>query len=252
MNFDPFKDLDKIIAAAPGDGQQDKGVVIVQGRFDPDKIQAAAEKAARDHKDMFTIRTGPLGRDMVTYYEIKIGEPGQLVFAAAGKSILFAAPSKDYLLNALKTARDNTRPSVLTNKDFAGLVKTLDDKQSLSFAMPGHALSQGPLADLPIKEDLAKISSITGGITITDGIKVEVAVSVKTADDVKALHKRIDEGLQTGVMLLSLAAMNQAELRPLLEMVQSIKTAANDKIVTIKGEADAGMIDRLINSAPGK
>ncbi len=44
LGFDPFKDLDRVIVAAPGGAEQDRGLLIAHGRFDLDKFRAKAEQ----------------------------------------------------------------------------------------------------------------------------------------------------------------------------------------------------------------
>lgn len=255
LNFDPLKDLDKIIAAAPGDSNQEKGLAIALGRFDPDKIKATAEKAAKDHPDIFTIREATIGQDKVSYLEIKGGAgPGiyQTTFAAvASKNVVFASPSREYLFDALRSASNGASAS-LANKNFAELLKGFDDKHSLWLATAGDLTKGEFAAALPIKDELAKLSAITGSVTVTDGVKLEVALIAKTADDAKALNTKISQGLQTVIALVALAAMNQPELQPLVDFAKSIKTTANDKTVTIRGELDAAAIDKLIKAAQGE
>src|SRR5439155_24882163 len=53
LNLDPLKDIDKVLVAAPASGEQDKGLVIVHGRFNLDKFKARADKAAKDNKEIF-------------------------------------------------------------------------------------------------------------------------------------------------------------------------------------------------------
>jgi len=56
LGLDPLKDIDKLIVAGPAaDADQEKGIIIVRGRFDLDKLKAAAEKAAKDDKDAIKI-----------------------------------------------------------------------------------------------------------------------------------------------------------------------------------------------------
>src|SRR5262249_47295568 len=40
LGFDPFKDLDRLTVAGPGGTEQDRGLIIARGRFDPDKFKA--------------------------------------------------------------------------------------------------------------------------------------------------------------------------------------------------------------------
>src|SRR5262245_26296080 len=208
LGLDPLKDIDKVIVAAPATGEQDKGLVIVHGRFNLDKFKARAEKAAKDNKDTFKIlkvKDGQGGEH--TVYEVAVSAQGnsQTFFAGfADRTTLLAAPAKDYLIDALRV-KDATKVR-LKNQTFQDLITKADAQQSLSIATTGEALAKSQLAD-PIKEFLPKINDVVGGITLTDGIKMEFAVATKKAGDAKMIQEQIDKGLGYAKVLLNLAAM---------------------------------------------
>src|SRR5262245_14511283 len=222
LGLDPFKDIDKIIGAGPASGEQDKGLLIIHGRFDLDKFRARAEKAAMDNKDVFKIlkvKDGQGGEH--TVYQFAFPNPGtgmdQAMFAGfASKNTVLAAPSKDYLIDGLKV-KAGAKPA-LKSKAFQELLAKVDDQQSMYFAAVGEVLTKPPFSDLPVKDQLAKITALAGGFTITDGIKMEITVSTKEAADARMLKDKLTEGLNTGLALLALAAMNQKELAPLLDV----------------------------------
>lgn len=248
LNLDPLKDIDKIIGAGPASGEQDKGLIIIHGRFNLDKFKARADKAAKDNKDIFKIhqvKDGQGGRHTIYEFTLPVQGNNQPFFAGfAGRTTLLAAASKDYLIDGLK-AKDATKVK-LKNKAFQDLLTHMDDQQSFSFATVGEALTKSPLAELgPVKDLLPKISAAAGGFTLTDGIKMEFSLSTKQAADAKMLKEKIDEGLTTATVLIGLAVMQQKELAPLLEVVKSIKPTARDTTVTLKGEVSGETLNKL-------
>ncbi len=255
LGLDPFKDIDKIIAAAPAKAEQDKGLIIIHGRFDVDKFKARAEKAAKDNKDVFKIQTVKDGAGGAhTVYEVKVPNPQggeQTLFTGiAGKGTILAAPSKDYLVDALRVKPDATKAQ-LKSKAFQELLGRLDEQQSLAFAgLVTEELLKSVPSELPIGDVLKTVTAAAGGITLTDGIKLEIVVSTKEAADARSLKEKVGEGLNTGLALLALAAMNQKELAPLLEIVKSIKTTSKDNMVTIKGEVTGETLQKLAPKDP--
>ncbi|HKB36087.1 MAG TPA: hypothetical protein VKD72_06510 [Gemmataceae bacterium] len=247
LGLDPLKDIDKIIVAAPATGEQDKGLVIVHGSFKLDKFKTRAEKAAKDNKDTFKIhkvKDGQGGEH--TVYEIAVSAQGnsQTFFAGfADRTTLLAAPAKDYLIDGLKV-KDATKVK-LKNQAFQDLLAKADDQQSLSIATTGEALTKSQLAE-PIKEFLPKINAVVGGITFTDGIKMEFAVATKKPVDAKQIQEGIEKGLGTAKILLNLAAMNMKELAPVVGIVESIKINTKEATVTIKGEVSGETLNKLI------
>jgi hypothetical protein len=56
LGFDPDKDLDHVILAAPlNPGDDDRGLVVVHGKFDLDKFKKKAETTAKDNADILKI-----------------------------------------------------------------------------------------------------------------------------------------------------------------------------------------------------
>jgi hypothetical protein len=249
LNLDPLKDIDKVIAAAPASGEPDKGLFIVHGRFNLDKFKARAEKAAKDNKENFKIQKVKDGQGgEYTVYEISgpIQGNNQTVFAGfASRNTLLAAASKDYLIDGLKV-KDATKVR-LKNKAFQELLSHMDEQQSFSFATVGEVLTKIPLLTQfdAVKDLLPKISAVSGGFTITDGIKMEFAFNTKQTADAKLLKEKLDDGLTTANAFIGLAAIQKKELAPLMEIVKSIKLSARDSTVTIKGEVSADLLDKL-------
>ena len=250
LGLDPFKDIDRLLIAGPAGGEQDKGLVVVRGRFDLAKIRARAEKEAKDNKDSFKIQKVKDGQGGEhTIYKFKLPNPqgGEVDMYAgfAGKTVMLAAPSKDYLIDGLKVKPDATKVR-LKSKAFQELLNSVNEQQSISMAIIGDALTKSPLNDLPIKDVLAKITAVAGGFTVTDGIKMEFNVATKEAADAKDLKEKLAGGLNTALAFLALAAMNQKELAPLLDVVKSIKTTSKDKTLTLKGELPAEALNKWL------
>ena len=101
LGFDPFKDLDRILIAAPGGTEKDRGLVIVHGRFDVAKFKAKAEKVAKDDAEHLKIHKILGGKHLL--YEVNVPDLDDPLFVAlAGRDTLLASPGKDYVVDALK------------------------------------------------------------------------------------------------------------------------------------------------------
>jgi hypothetical protein len=61
LGFDPFTDLDSVTVAGPGGHDKDRGLIVVRGRFDADKIKARAAQAAKDDPDSSRSARSPTG-----------------------------------------------------------------------------------------------------------------------------------------------------------------------------------------------
>jgi hypothetical protein len=242
LGFDPFTDVERVIAARPAGAEQDRGLLIVHGKFDLDKFLAKAELVAKDQPDVLKVHkvaNGAGGKFLV--YEVALGEQAPPVFVALpNKSTLLASPGKDYVVDALK----KDKPA-LKNKDLAGLLERMNDKQGVSVAVVGVALTAG--ASPEVTDLFSRVDAVSGGVTVGDEIKIEVAVSAKSANDAKAIKDEVDAGLkQARLMLAALAFADSKQIDALLDVVNSVKAAVKEKTVLIKGAVSPEAIENAL------
>jgi hypothetical protein len=249
LGFDPFKDLDQVIVASPTGGESDRGLLIVHGRFDLAKFKAKGDEAAKDHPDVLKIHKVPdgLGGRQLVYEVLTPGPNGQemsVFVALAGKDTLLASPGKDYVVDALKKAAPRNK-ATLKDKELQTLLEQMNPKQSLSIVASGSALAKAQLPD-EVKDALEKVQSLGGGVTVEDGIKLELAVGARDADAAKELHKKISDGLKQALILATAVAAANDDLNPLLDVAKSVKVGVKDKVLTIKAMIDADVIEKAI------
>ena len=243
LGLDPFTDLDRVIAARPSGVDQDRGLLIAHGHFDLDKFKDKAEQVAKDHPDevkILKVSDGSGGKFVV--YEVTPAEQSAPVFLALPtKSTLLASPGKDYVVEALK--RDAAREkSQLKNTEMQALLERMDDKQGLSVAMVGSALTEG--ASQEIKDLFEKVDAIGGGVSVGDEIKIEIAVTAKSEDDAKDIKDSIGGGIKQGKLLLAaLAFAENPQIEAVLDVVNSVKLTVKDKTVLLKGAVSADVIE---------
>ena len=253
LGLDPFKDVDRIIRTQPGSGEPDKGLLIVRGKFDLEKFDETAKKAARDNKDVVKvqkIKDGQGGEH--TVYEVVLAEAipnlpaGNLsvYVGLASKDTILAAASKDYLVTGLK-AKDNTKAR-LKNKNFQEMLEKTDDKQSITMVMLAEGLAKGPLDNAPqqVKDIVSKIHSASIGITLTDGIKFDMSVGAKDADGAKTLKEAAENGIDAAKIGLRL--LQNPQLDPVIKLLGTVKVSARDKIASVKAEITSEELGKLI------
>src|SRR5215472_6282968 len=90
LGFDPFKDFDRLIVAAPIGAENDRGLLIAHGRFDAAKFKAKGEEAAKDNPDNLKI-TKILGGKH-TLYEVNTPDLDSPLFVAlAGRDTILVS-----------------------------------------------------------------------------------------------------------------------------------------------------------------
>src|SRR5262249_40501017 len=97
LGFDPFKDLDRVLAASPGGTEEDRGLIIVHGKFDVAKFQAKAEKVAKEDAEHLKIHKILGGKHLL--YEVTTPELDSPLFVVlANRDTILASPGKDYVV----------------------------------------------------------------------------------------------------------------------------------------------------------
>jgi len=243
LGFDPFTDVDRVIAARPAGVDQDRGLVIVHGRFDLDKFRAKAEQAAKDEPDVLKIHKVNDGEGAkFQIYEVSPTDQADPVFVALPDgSTLLASPGKDYVVDALRKQNLKEKPA-LKNKDMQALLEHMDDKLAVSVAVVGDALREG--APDEVKELFEKIDAIGGGVSVGEEIKIEIVVSAKDGDDAKDLGEAAKDYLKQGrLMLAALAFAQSNQIDALLDVVNGVRVSVKDKTVMFKASVSSDVID---------
>ncbi|MFQ3593410.1 MAG: hypothetical protein SNJ82_09535, partial [Gemmataceae bacterium] len=191
------------------------------------------------------IHTVPLGGG-ATHELYEIGIPGQelsLFVTLLNGNVLLASPGKDYVVDALKTARDKKKTE-LKNKEMAALISQLEaKKQALTVALPGSALAG---LEIPGFEDALKgIEAVGGGLTISKELNFDLAVSTKSDEDMKTIRSTLDKGVKIATAGLALIGEDNKELNLLYEVLKSIKVIGKGKVVGISARVTAETLQDL-------
>jgi hypothetical protein len=250
LGFDPFKDLDRIVIAHPISTDKDRGLVIVHGRFDVAKFKAKAEEVAKDDSEHLKIHKILGGKQLL--YEVSPPELEEPLFVAlAGRDTLLVSPGKDYVVDALKKAGKETKPT-LKNKTFQALLEKVDTRQSLSLALVANSEVAKALDKAPgdIKGMIEKIRALAGGLTISDEIKLELAITTKNAADAKEVRDSAKAGLDAILAFVAIFAQNNrsegAEL--LAEIIKGVHVTNKAEMVLVKGRISNDLIEDALKS----
>ncbi len=138
LGFDPFTDLDRVIAAGPGSSDPDKGIFILRGKFDVAKFKEQGDKAIKDHGDI--VKSSKVGDKVV--YEVNVpGQDGTLFVSLVDNSTVLVSPGKPYISDALKKVGSKDKLT-LKSKQFQTILEKQNDKQIFTVVALGSALPQ--------------------------------------------------------------------------------------------------------------
>jgi len=242
LGIDPFKDIDRVTMASPGGKSADRGLIIVRGTFDAAKIT----KAAENHGQVQTHKTPLGGGASHPIYEFTVeGQETSMFFALSGDKTLLASPGKDYVVDALKQGRAKTKVA-LKDKTVQQMIERMDDKQSVSFVVQARQIADAVGEHLPLglRRSLERLEAIGGGLTVSEELKLDLAVATRDERSAQSLRETGDKALKLALVGLSLVEDNK-QLGVALEVVKSVRIGGRGNQVTLTARLTADVLDDL-------
>lgn len=245
--LDPRKDLTRIIMAGSGSDPSDmSAVVLMEGNYDPTKLNAVLAEVARAKSEMISvIKDGNL-----TLYKIEGPESPTPLFAhVANKSLVVMATSKDLVKDTLAKTTGAKKGGV--SKELSSLLGRVKDDASMYMI----AVVKGKTDNIPIPNpDVAKIveniETVSLSLNLTADVAIDLGVGVNDEDAAKELGDQLAMAIPQAKSFVQLFAIQQPKLKkPLNDIVTSLKSGVNGKVVSLKVNIPASAVDALINAA---
>ncbi len=245
--FDPFKDFGSLMVAMPPSKDAQDVFAVVEGTFQLDKIHAVAEDAARAQPDTLKItRDGNL-----RIYEITPSGEKRAFACFADNKTLVIAPRQDALKDALARAAGAKKSEL--KREVKSLLETVNDKQSVSFVITGHAVKKlaedapFPNAD-KIGEVIGNVEGISGAITIAADIQFQIGVGAKDTETAKNFANQANVALGFVKLMAGQAAQNDEKIQPLADAAKTLRAMAQGANLIIRGEISTENLEKLIKN----
>jgi hypothetical protein len=249
LGFDPFRHFQRITVAAAASIDPEKGLAIIEGKFDPEKFQKTAEKAAQENGDV--IKVIRLGNHKV--WEINVPAQDKTLYVSLpSKSVLLASVGKDMMKDALSRSASAAEPEL--KKEVAELLKTTKPDQSLSFVATGNALSKlaaeskAPQAAMAIPI-LKTMVGVSAAITARKNIEFQVGIGTSDKKAADALSGQASTLILFGQGMVAQRAKDDPKLAPALEVMKTLRTTVEGTTVLIRGEVSAAVLDKALKNA---
>ena len=267
--FDPLKDIDWVVAA---NGESlyrlEKKIVgktivpenyggafaLVQGRFDPAKVQAWADKAS--YLKATKVGSSSVYEWKMTPDDPKAG-PGRVIyFAVLDKTVAAVSTNKDPVVEAVEKAQGK-RKTALKYAQAAAAAAKLDPKKTVQVYAGGNTVYGLDLDLLKVgnkviekivKMDLnaEKISGVTGSIVVAEDIKADFTVGILDAKVGKAVAESLEKDRGTSIEAAFAAVFQNKAVAPVLELLKAIKCTATAKSVAITAEVTAEAVEKAL------
>jgi hypothetical protein len=240
--LDVGRDMDSLWLA--GGAADDKLLVVVRGRFDAAKAEAALVEAAKTRP-----RELKIGREgAATIYEVTGG--GATAYAAfADATTLVVSPRRDDLAAALKR---NGAPAA-AGKELAAALKPFGGEESLFFVV---LLTPEVTRALEKGEDtkaLAKVLKETIAGTVRVAEDVRVSVSATAADEAGAKRLANSVNVLKDLLPKMAKAPGNERLLPLAEAIQKdVKVTAQGNRVSLSLTLSEDVIKKALGADDAK
>jgi len=251
LGLDPLADVDKVTVGAMIAGRNDsKYLLIAQGKFDPDKLYKAAEAYSKKDGDRFSMVKD--GKTVMFKYQPEDGQ--QPVYATVINEKMIIAGSDKKMISTALAAADGNKPAPI-KKELADLVKKMDEKSSV-YAV---SIVKGKFDDvklpgggnLPV--DLSALQKLlpkteTVSLSVKIGTDVDAAVTLGMADEETAgdMRNALDDLIKQVKPLAQLAGAADAKLKPLGDIINTVKTSSKNKDVTVTGKVTGANIGKMV------
>jgi hypothetical protein len=179
--LDPIKDIDRVVVGiVPGRDGRGRPFIVLDGRFDPNKLATAAESLDKLGSSAKKLEFGK-----IKAYEVQVGRTDRAMVAFLNKNTVIIATSEEQIEQAIAKA-DGKAKTAFVAKEMAKLIDKLDSRDALAAA----CVAEMPLAfnlggmGWRTEYSLAKggIESVMASFTATDVITAKLVFSAKDAE----------------------------------------------------------------------
>jgi hypothetical protein len=231
--LDPLKDVDSVMMTVSDISGKNEALIVVHGKFNLDKVHAAAEDFAKKNPTELKFT----GEGKTRIYE-KTTQDKSAYAALPDANTVLVANDKDFLQSALK--KDNTAK---VNKELqSALEKVKGGKESLwGVAVVTDDVRKSLAGNDNTKELAPKLDSVTGSLNVSEDMKM--AILIHTTD--AAAAKKIAGQLNTLKPFLSLAGGQDERAKPYIDLiVENLKITSKEKVANIDLQLTADQLKK--------
>lgn len=241
FGVDPNKDLTRVVVAAGMDPKN--ALVLLEGKFDSEKVHGKLKEMAKDKKNNLSVADDA----KVAHYKIKIpkaaipqpGLPDTVLLTPLDENFMAVAMDESALGDAI-AKRGGKKAEV--KADVVDLISKINPKETVSLVVvpPAEMLAGSPVDGL---------KTVTGGVTVADGIKTNIMLATKDGDTAKTLAQLINEGLSQVKAIVPLIASQEPNFGPkeqkvLSDLIDTFKATAGNDGVKLQGDISKEFIEK--------
>ncbi len=241
--LDPLKDLDSVTITAAGARNPPQVLIVVRGRFDAAKINAALAEQAKKDPQLKISKEGKL-----TIWELPNKEQHPLFGTIASPGAMVLSTDKDYLVKSIAD-EGKTKPSaelvtaagkVPAKESIWGAFLVTPEIKSLTESNP------------KVKKYVDSLKSVTGGLSVTDVLQFQLqghATSPEAANEIKTALESLKPLLQ-GVAAM-LGKGNEQNTAVFRDLIDAIKISTRESTIAIDLKVNEDLLGKIRKATSG-
>jgi hypothetical protein len=231
LGFDPLTDLDSLTVAGLPSRGPDQFLLILHGRIDLTKLVARVQEALKEHSDVVSTIKEERCQFLAVTLPNRV-EP--LYIGWPDSATIIASSSKALMVQAFDIRAGKVKPEL--SQPMSDLLSQMDDSQVVSLACAGDALRNTPHA--------GQIKQVTGGMTIDDGLHLNLTVTAKDEQAAEPMARAMTDGVAHARAMIRTMSQQKPELAPLLSLADGIKVTTEGDTVTLKGDFNPDAVNQ--------
>lgn len=241
---DVFKDFDRVVIGLNAEKTNPpKPFALLEGRFDPKKVAGAVEAfIAKNPGKVTPIMVG----DKPAYRVTGKSEAETMYTAILSETMLVIAPTEKDITGAYEAAAGSRKPVI--SKELAKVLSTT--KSTTPIFVQSWVKGKFANVNLPneqLKQRIQAVDWMTASVNITKDVTLGAVINTPDAEAAKQLSNLIGGA----VLLLKLqavaAAEDQPEMKPVVELLRTVRVNPKDRTVVISGSVKGVEIEKALN-----
>ena len=247
--FDLFRDLVSVTVASPGTKEPEAGFIVIEGKFDAEKLYAVLEDVTKESGDVKSVKINGIKAFEIT----PNGE--KTLYAGVVKNMLLATGSRDGFSDAV--GRINGSKTTTLKKELKSLLETTGTKQSISIVATGPAIGR-MLENAPVPnadQAMAALGNLDGvalSIAVEKNINFQIGVNAKDKMTAEQLAKTSNAGVMMARAFVKKKAEDDTKAATALEIVNTLRVTSQNNNVLIRGEITFETLGKLLENLPLK
>ncbi len=246
--FNLFTDLASVTIASDGTQNQEAVLLIIEGKFDADKIEESVVAAGKDAGQ--DVKVSSVGAAKV--FEISPPDEKKVYIGVVNKGTILATLNKEGLTDAI--ARFNGTKQSAMKKDFKGLFDTTNAKQSLSMVVTGKALGEilknAPNVPEKAIDEAKKIDGISAAITLDKNVTFQFGVNAVDADTAKTMADQGNAGLKLAMFFVNNKAQQDEKFAFAVDIMKTLRISSQGVNVVLRGEITYDTLGKILKNIP--